>query len=471
MAFVLLAALGAVEPEWAASFDTPDALYTWTAQKVDGAYADPQMRLVLMKAAGSSESDLNRLMPNGRQSLDSRSCIDMPAGGTVTPSSDATCYNLVFAEAVWQSLFKVDTSSSDHIVILAQHVPTEFEASAHYLKDKLGTDIEPVAEWTVPTTHPPIPWSTGVGAAILVNLMTLCGVIFLAPGLQVLVKRSEELFRAVSSAFASGALMAAAFYLLLYEATHLIAAGGEVEGAQTFKWGTMILVGFLTSMVVDLLCALALPQGHSPEATAANESVTDASANGGGKSGGDVELASVGVTVKGKLGASRAVRIRVLSGVLVGDFMHNLCDGIFMGTAFRFCNHALAWSVTLATVAHEIAQELSDFLVLTNPEQGGLKVITALTLNFVSGLSVLLGLIIVFAIDEISDPMVGMLLAFGGGVYLQIGASECMPRVYAGVEASVASRLYCIAAYVLGALAIGLVLLDHKHCSTGGHAH
>ena len=85
-----------------------------------------------------------------------------------------------------------------------------------------------------------------------------------------------------------------------------------------------------------------------------------------------------------------------------------------------------------------------------------------------SGLSVLLGLIIVFAIDEISDPMVGMLLAFGGGVYLQIGASECMPRVYAGVEASVASRLYCIAAYVLGALAIGLVLLDHKHCSTGG---
>ena len=207
--------------------------------------------------------------------------------------------------------------------------------------------------------------------------MTLCGVIFLAPGLQVLVKRSEELFRAVSSAFASGALMAAAFYLLLYEATHLIAAGGEVEGAQTFKWGTMILVGFLTSMVVDLLCARRQGHygGHGRQRIGHGRP-----ANGGGKSGGDVELASVGVTVKGKLGPQPFES--ACSAASSSALYANLCDGIF-GTAFRFCDHALAWSVTLATVAHEVAQELDFSCSLTRSR--GLKVITALTLNFVRG--------------------------------------------------------------------------------------
>ena len=92
--------------------------------------------------------------------------------------------------------------------------------------------------------------------------------------------------------------------------------------------------------------------------------------------------------------ASRSTRVRVLSGVLVGDFMHNLCDGIFMGTAFRFCNGPLAWSVTLATIFHEIAQELSDYLVLTDPAQGALQPPLALLLNGLSGLSVLLGLLV-----------------------------------------------------------------------------
>ena len=31
-------------------------------------------------------------------------------------------------------------------------------------------------------------------------------------------------------------------------------------------------------------------------------------------------------------------RWRIRSGVLLGDFLHNLCDGVFIGTAFKVCS-------------------------------------------------------------------------------------------------------------------------------------
>ena len=58
----------------------------------------------------------------------------------------------------------------------------------------------------------------------------------------------------------------------------------------------------------------------------------------------------------------------------------------------------------------------------------------------------------------------------GGGVYLQIAATECMSRVHhhASSPKLLAISLLCFA---LGAIAIGLVLLDHEHCGGDGAAH
>ena len=61
----------------------------------------------------------------------------------------------------------------------------------------------------------------------------------------------------------------------------------------------------------------------------------------------------------------------------------------------------------------------------------------------------------------------GMLLAFGGGAYLQIGAAECMPRMYE-LAKSMMLRLLSLFLFSLGCVGIGLVLLDHEHCVPGG---
>ena len=154
----------------------------------------------------------------------------------------------------------------------------------------------------------------------------------------------------------------------------------------------------------------------------------------------------------------------------LGDFMHNLCDGVFIGTAFSACSDTLAWNISVATVAHEIAQEIADYVVLTDPKQGNLKPLTALILNFLSGTSVVLGAIIVLS-TEMDNRAIGMILTFGGGIYIQIGLGECMARVY-NMATNIKLKALAIAFFCLGALAIGLVLLDHQHCDTGGgHAH
>ena len=110
-------------------------------------------------------------------------------------------------------------------------------------------------------------------------------------------------------------------------------------------------------------------------------------------------------------------------------------------------------------------QEISDF-VLTDPKQGALKPFTAIAFNFISGLSVLIGVIVILE-QDLSNLDTGMILVYRGGIYLQIAASECMPKVYKGAT-SVQLRLIASLDFFVGCLAIGLVLLDHKHCTAGG---
>merc|ERR1711988_1102060 len=151
-----------------------------------------------------------------------------------------------------------------------------------------------------------------------------------------------------------------------------------------------------------------------------------------------------------------STKFRVFAGVNIGDFFHNLCDGFFMGAAFKGCGSSFGWGVTLATVLHEIPQELADYVLLTGPLLK-LKPWQALASNFAAGLGVLLGTIIVLAAD-VGDSAIGILLAFGGGVYLHIGAVECMPKIYDS-RLSAPFRVLSILMFLFGSVAIGLVLL------------
>ena len=157
-----------------------------------------------------------------------------------------------------------------------------------------------------------------------------------------------------------------------------------------------------------------------------------------------------------------SVRQRFLLALILGDFFHNFTDGIFIGAAFQ-CNTSLAWKIVAVTVAHEIPQELADFSVLRTAM--GFSTAKALAYNFVSGSSVMLGGIAVMAAD-VSNLDTGMLLAYGAGNYIYCATVH----MFSQGSKDFAVEIKKLLVFIVGAVAIGLILLDHEHCQAEGAA-
>jgi zinc transporter ZupT len=418
---------------WAGTFAISNGPHQWSMQKVGGSYADPAMRLILFpSAADKSEIDVNKA--TAQTLMEGTVCPEVEAGESMTPVDGGSCFELHVDTSADDSFFTIVTSGMTGLTVFAQHVPTEFERTMHYLKDSSGEDIEPLSFEKR--------WGPAIAAGFLVNLVTFAGIVFLVPVVYTLFTNNPNAFGALANAFASGALIACAFFLMFPEGYLYVSVGSSGEGNTAFLFGTMTLLGVITASVIDLVVSPFLKGLDKPKvsSTDAKEVAPDSE------------------------GFSR--RSRVLGGVLIGDFAHNFCDGLFIGTAFAGCSNTMAWGITTATILHEIAQELSDYIVLTDPKQGNLRPAAALILNFVSGLSVVLGIVLVLSL-EVGPRTIGCMLTLGGGVYIQIGLAECMGRVYAQAT-NTRLKLASITLFCIGAVAIGLILFNHEHCIAEG---
>jgi zinc transporter ZupT len=152
------------------------------------------------------------------------------------------------------------------------------------------------------------------------------------------------------------------------------------------------------------------------------------------------------------------------TSILVGDGFHNFTDGIFLGNAFVLCSRDIAYTLVATTVYHELAQEIADFALLTH--HCGMSSRQALTYNFLSGFSVMFGAMIILALD-LSEVVTGSLLSMSAGVYIYIAATECIPRIQAAHKDTTDTLMFLLC-FTIGAVPIGLVLLNHGHCELEG---
>ena len=99
---------------------------------------------------------------------------------------------------------------------------------------------------------------------------------------------------------------------------------------------------------------------------------------------------------------------------LFGDGVHNLIDGLIIGTSY-IASIPLGITTTVAVVFHEIPQELGDFSVLV---YGGFTKRKALTFNFLTALTAIVGAIVAFVVGSTITGFVPLLIPFAAGNFI-----------------------------------------------------
>jgi zinc and cadmium transporter len=111
---------------------------------------------------------------------------------------------------------------------------------------------------------------------------------------------------------------------------------------------------------------------------------------------------------------------------LIGDGVHNMIDGLIIISAFSV-SPSLGIPVVLSVALHEIPQEIGDFGVLL---YSGFKKKKALLYNFLSALTVIIGVVIGYFLLERVENMNMFLLPFAAGGFIYIAASDLIPELH-----------------------------------------
>lgn len=109
--------------------------------------------------------------------------------------------------------------------------------------------------------------------------------------------------------------------------------------------------------------------------------------------------------------------------ILVGDSVHNLADGFLVAAAF-LADPALGWLTAAAIAAHEIPQEIGDFIVLLN---AGYTRRRALAYNALSGVAAVLGGMIGWFSLQTSTDSLPFVLVLAASSFVYIALADLVP--------------------------------------------
>jgi len=111
--------------------------------------------------------------------------------------------------------------------------------------------------------------------------------------------------------------------------------------------------------------------------------------------------------------------------VLVGDSIHNFCDGVIIAAAF-LADPGLGIVTALAIVAHEIPQEAGDYIVLLN---AGFSRRKALFYNVLSGLAAVAGGVLGYFAVEPWEDLFPYLLVVASSSFIYVAVADLLPQL------------------------------------------
>jgi zinc and cadmium transporter len=144
--------------------------------------------------------------------------------------------------------------------------------------------------------------------------------------------------------------------------------------------------------------------------------------------------------------------------VLMGDSIHNFCDGIIIAAAF-LTDPQLGLVTALAIIAHEIPQEVGDYIVLLN---AGLSRSKALLYNAMSGLAAVAGGVIGYFVVGPWEQLFPYLLVVASSSFIYVAVADLIPQLQHRLSMKdTLAQLAWLGAGML--IIVGVLHLVHAH--------
>ena len=138
--------------------------------------------------------------------------------------------------------------------------------------------------------------------------------------------------------------------------------------------------------------------------------------------------------------------------VLMGDSIHNFCDGIIIAAAF-LADTRLGVVTSLAIIAHEIPQEVGDYIVLLN---AGFSRGKALLYNAVSGMAAVVGGVIGYFVVGPWEALFPYLLVVAASSFIYVAVADLIPQLQhrLTLRETVSQLVWLAAGLIVVALAV-----------------
>lgn len=136
--------------------------------------------------------------------------------------------------------------------------------------------------------------------------------------------------------------------------------------------------------------------------------------------------------------------------IMVGDTIHNFVDGILIATAFM-ADTGLGIVTAVAIIAHEIPQEVGDFLILLH---SGFSRARAFVFNLVSSLATLIGGLLAFFALQPLQEWIPVLLGLAVASMLYVSVADLIPGLHRRPELHATLEQVSLISLGIGSIAL-----------------
>jgi|SRR5690554_1982499 len=139
--------------------------------------------------------------------------------------------------------------------------------------------------------------------------------------------------------------------------------------------------------------------------------------------------------------------------IMVGDTFHNFVDGILIAAAFMI-DIKLGAVTALAIIAHEIPQEVGDFLILLH---SGYSKKQALMFNLLSSLAAVIGGLVAYFALQVVANWIPTILGLAAASMIYVAVADLIPSLHKRTELK--ATVQQVLLIVFGIASIALIKL------------